>query len=150
MLLVGSGAVALLGLVEPLSVAKSIVATSGQRLDSSREFVGQGLASLVGGFFQCIPSSGSLSRSAVNFESGARTQGASILSGIVVFLVAIAFAPWLGYIPLASLAGIVMVAAIKMINRHQIEITWRSGLPSRSTFVITLVATLFLPLHLAI
>ena len=150
MMLVGSGAVALLGLVEPLSVAKSIAATSGQRIDSSREFVGQGLASLVGGFFQCIPSSGSLSRSAVNFESGAHTRGASILSGIFVFLVAIAFAPWLGYIPLASLAGIVMVTAIKMINRHQIEMTWRSGLPSRLTFVITLVATLFLPLHLAI
>ncbi len=150
MLLAGGGAVALLGLVEPLSVAKSLAATSGQRIDSSREFVGQGLGSLVGGFFQCIPASGSLSRSAVNFSSGAQTRVASILSGVFVLLAALAFAPWLGFIPTAALAGIVVVAAAKMIDVKHIQLTWSSHITSRIVFLVTLVATLLLPLHYAI
>ncbi|MBI5305283.1 MAG: SulP family inorganic anion transporter [Chloroflexi bacterium] len=150
MLVAGGGAVALLGLVEPMSVAKSLAATSGQRIDSSREFVGQGLASLVGGFFQCIPASGSLSRSAVNFSSGAQTQIASIFSGVFVFLAALVFAPWLGFIPTAALAGIVVVAAAKMIDVKHIQLTWSSHTTSRITLLVTLVATLLLPLHYAI
>lgn len=150
MLVMGGGAVALLGLVEPLSVAKSIAANSGQRIEPSREFMGQGLASLVGGFCQCIPSSGSLGRSAVNVESGARTQVASTFSGVVVLFATLVLSQWLSYIPLASLAGVVMIAAVKMINWRQLQVTWRSGLPSRVTFLVTWMATLLLPLHYAI
>lgn len=70
-LLLGAGAVALLDSLEALTIAKSIGLKSGQRVDTSRELIGQGLASIAGGFFQSIPTSGSLTRSAVNYDEGA-------------------------------------------------------------------------------
>jgi SulP family sulfate permease len=150
LLMVSGGAVALLGLVEAMSVAKSIALSTGQTLDASREFVGQGLASLASGLTQGIPPSGSLSRSAVNFSSGARTRMAGAFSGGFVLLVLLAFAPWLGNIPMAGLAGVVVVAAVKMIDVEHIRLTWQSRATSRVTFLVTFIATLLLPLHYAI
>ena len=150
LLLTGGIAVAILGLVEAMSVAKSIALSTGQSLDASREFVGQGLASLASGFFRGIPPSGSLSRSAVNFSSGAQTRNAGILSGLFVFLAMLVFAQGMGFIPTAALAGIVVVAAARMIDVKHIKLTWWSHVTSRTTFLVTLVATLLLPLHYAI
>jgi len=150
LLVASGGAVALLGLIEAMSVAKSIALSTGQTIDASREFVGQGLASLASGLFQGIPPSGSLSRSAVNFSSGARTRMAGAFSGGFVFLALLAFAPWLGNIPMAGLAGIVVVAAVKMIDVEHIKLTWQSRATSRVTFLVTLITTLLLPLHYAI
>jgi SulP family sulfate permease len=150
LLMTSGGAVALLGLVEAMSVAKSLALSTGQTLNASREFVGQGLASLASGLFQGIPPSGSLSRSAVNFSSGARTRMAGAFSGGFVFLALLAFAPWLGNIPMAGLAGIVVVAAVKMIDVEHIKSTWQSRATSRVTFLVTFIATLLLPLHYAI
>ncbi|MCI0474632.1 MAG: SulP family inorganic anion transporter [Anaerolineales bacterium] len=150
LLIVSGAAVALLSLVEAMSVAKSLAFSTGQTIDASREFVGQGLASLVSGLFQGIPSSGSLARSAVNFSSGARTRMAGAFSGGFVLLVLLAFAPWLGNIPMAGLAGVVVVAAVKMIDVEHIRLTWQSRATSRATFLVTFIATLLLPLHYAI
>ncbi|MBM3129414.1 MAG: SulP family inorganic anion transporter [Chloroflexi bacterium] len=150
LLLVSGGAIALLGLVEATSVAKSIALATGQTIDASREFVGQGLASLASGLSQGIPSSGSLARSAVNFSSGARTRIAGAFSGGFVLLALLAFAPWLGSIPMAGLAGVVVVAAVKMIDVEHIKLTWQSRVTSRATFLVTFIATLVLPLHYAI
>jgi SulP family sulfate permease len=150
LLLTSGSAVALLGLVEAMSVAKALALSTGQTINTSREFVGQGLASLASGFCQGIPPSGSLSRSAVNFGSGARTRMAGAWSGAFVFLALLAFAPWLSIIPLAGLGGVVVVAAIKMIDVEHIKLTWQSRATSRVTFLITFAATLLLPLHYAI
>ncbi len=150
LLLTSSIAVAILGLVEAMSVSKSIAFSTGQAIDASREFVGQGLASIVSGFFRGIPPSGSLSRSAVSFSNGAQTRMASIFSGILVFLAMLAFVQWLGLIPNAALAGVVVVAAAKMIDIKHIKLTWASQNTSRIVFAVTLVATLLLHLHYAI
>lgn len=149
-LLASAGAIALLSLVESMSVAKAIGLSSGQRINASREFVAQGLASIAGGLFQAMPSSGSPSRSAVNYGSGARTRLASAFSGLLVLLAVLAFSGLIGYIPVASLAGVVILSAYSMIDRHHLKLTWQSRNVSRLVLVVTFVATLLLPLHWAI
>ena len=149
-LLTSAGAIALLSLVETMSVAKAIGLSTGQRINASREFVGQGLASIAGGFFQAIPSSGSPSRSAVNFSSGAKTRLAGAFSGLFVLVAVLTFAGLIGFIPVASLAGVVILSAYSMIDRHHLKLTWQSRGVSRLVLVVTFGATLLLPLHWAI
>ncbi len=149
-LLASAGAIALLSRVEAMSIARTIGLASGQRIDPSREFVGQGLASLVGGFFQCIPSSGSLSRSGVAYGSGAKTRLAGVLSGVFVLLALLAFSRLIGYIPVAGLAGVVVMSAYGLFDYRHLELTWRSRATSRVVLAVTFFATLLLPLHIAI
>lgn len=150
MILTGAGAVALLSLVEAVSVAKSIAIHTGQRIDANREFVGQGLASIVGGLFHGIPTSGSLTRSAVNFEGGAATRAASGLSGVFVLLLLLIFKDWISFIPEVCLAVIVIVSALNMIDFHHIAITWRGRSISKIVIGVTFLSVLFLPLQISI
>ncbi|MFO8035938.1 MAG: SulP family inorganic anion transporter [Anaerolineales bacterium] len=149
-LLIGAGAVALLDTLEDLTIAKSIGYMSGQRVDTSRELVGQGLASIAGGFFQSLPPSGSLTRSAINYEEGATSRVANGLSGVFVFAAFLFIKRWVGYIPLVSLTGVVIISALHLIDRHQIEITLSGRNSSKIVFAATFTAVLFLPLYLSI
>jgi SulP family sulfate permease len=79
-LLVPGAAVALFGLMETVSITKAMSQMTGDRPDPSREMVGQGLASLTGGFFHCMPSSGSPSRTVINVVSGAKTRLSAVFS----------------------------------------------------------------------
>lgn len=146
-LLVGAGAVASLGLIEAGTIAKSISMKSGQKIDLSQEFIGQGIASAVGGFFQSFPATGSLTRSVINYKEGANTQVASAFSGLFVLLALLIFKPWIGYIPLVSLAGVVVVSALHLIDRQQISVTWQGRNTSKIVFLITFLGVLFLPLQ---
>jgi SulP family sulfate permease len=149
-LIASAGAIALLSLVESMSVAKAIGLSSGQRINPSREFIAQGLASIVGGLFQSIPSSGSPSRSAVNYGSGAKTRMAGLFSGVLVLFMMLVFSWLIGFIPIASLAGVVIISAWQMIDRHHLALTWQTRSVSRIVFLVTFTATLLLPLHIAI
>ena len=68
----GALAIAFVGIIEALSIAKAIAHQTQQKLDYNRQIMAEGLANLAGGFFQSLPGSGSLSRSAINFQSGAK------------------------------------------------------------------------------
>ncbi len=149
-MLSAAGAVALYSLVEAMSVAKSFSVATGKPVNSSREFVGQGLASLAGGFFRCIPSSGSLSRSAVNYRSGATTRLSGVAGGVFVLIAMLILSGTIGSVPLSGLAGVVIVYAGGMINPRQLRLTWQSRPSSRAVMATTFVASIFLPLQVAI
>lgn len=149
-LLPAAGAVALFSLVEAMSIAKSVGLMAGEPTKASREFVGQGAASLVGGFFSCIPSSGSPSRTAVNYSSGGKTRLAGVLSGVIVLLGLAILGPFLGGIPIAGLAGVVVVTAFNLVDRHQLALAWQSNLTSKVVTLATIIAAFLLPLHIAI
>ena len=121
----GALAIALLGLVEAVSIAKSISDQTRQRLNIDREFIGQGLANLAGGFFR-VSDSGSFTRSAVNFRSGARTPVSGVLSGLAVAATVLAAAPLAGGLPLAGLAGVLVVVAYDMVHWEDIKRTIRA------------------------
>jgi SulP family sulfate permease len=112
----GALAIAVLGLLEAISMAKALSAVSHQKLDMNQQCLSEGLANLAGSFFQCMPGSGSLTRSAINQQAGAVTQWSGIISAVTVALVMFAFAPYARFIPRAALSGILMVTAWNMVD----------------------------------
>jgi sulfate permease, SulP family len=146
----GALALATIGLVEATSIARSIGAQSGQRLDSNQEFVGQGLACLASGIFSGYPTSGSFNRSALNFKSGARTSIASVISGVIVLAVVLILAPLAAYIPRAALSGTLILVAYRMVDWVEMRRIWSGTRGDALIMVVTLVATLLLPLQFAI
>jgi SulP family sulfate permease len=146
----GALAVAAIGLVEAISIARSIASQSGQRLDSNQEFVGQGLANIATGIFSGYPGSGSFTRSAVNYDNGAKSPMASLSSGVIVLIAMIAFGPFLAFVPRTALAGVLILTAIGMINRQEIVRIWRGARDDAVIMVVTFLGTLFLPLEFAV
>jgi SulP family sulfate permease len=146
----GALAVAAIGLVEAMSIARSIAGASGQRLDSNQEFVGQGLANIAAGFFSGYPCSGSFTRSAVNYEAGGQTRMAALLSGVFVLIATLLLAPFTAYVPRAALAGVLILTAYSMINRDEIARIWRGARADAAIMIVTFLATLFLHLEFAV
>lgn len=109
-------AIAFLGLLEAIAMAKSIASKTGQKLDINQQCLSEGLANLGGSFFQCFPGSGSLTRSYINHQAGAATQWSGVFCAVFVGLTVLAFAPLAQYIPKAALAGVLMMAATRMID----------------------------------
>lgn len=109
-------AIATLGLLESLAMSKQLTSQSGQKLDLNQQCLSEGVANLAGSFFQCIPGSGSLTRSAINQQAGARTQWAGVISALAVALITLVFARYAPFIPRAALAGILMVTAFGMVD----------------------------------
>jgi SulP family sulfate permease len=114
----GALAIAVLGLLEAISMAKAIAARTGQKLDMNQQCLSEGLANLTGSFFQCMPGSGSLTRSAINQQAGAASQWSGVFSAAAVAGIMLLFAPYARYLPRAALAGILMVSAYKMVDWH--------------------------------
>lgn len=143
-------AVAFLGLLEALAIAKSIAHHTGQRLDYNRQCLAEGMANLAGGFFQCVPGSGSLSRSAINFQAGAATRFSGIITALVVALAVLALAPLARFIPKAALAGLLLLTAIRLIDLHRLVYTLRASREDAALVAITAVSGIAFGLDAAI
>ena len=113
-------AIALLGLLEAISMAKAIAAQTRQKIDINQQCLSEGVANLTGSFFQCFPGSGSLTRSTINQQAGGRTQWSGVISAAAVALTMVLFAPYAYYIPRSGLAGILMLSAWRLVDRRQL------------------------------
>lgn len=109
-------AIALLGLLEAIAMAKSIAIKTRQKLDINQQCLSEGLANLAGSFFRCFPGSGSLTRSYINYQAGAATEWSGIFAASAVALTVLLFAPLAQYIPRPALAGVLMLTAIRMTD----------------------------------
>ncbi len=118
-----SVAIAFLGLLEALAIAKSIANTTRQPLDYNRQCLAEGLANLAGGFFQCLPGSGSLSRSAINFQAGAATRMSGILTAAFVAVAVLFLAPLARYVPKPALAALLLLTAARLIDLKRLVYT---------------------------
>jgi len=143
-------ALALLGLIEAISIGRAISLKSHQRLDGNQEFIGQGLSNLVGGFMSCYPASGSFTRSGVNYSSGARTPLSGIFAATLLALIIIFFAPLARYLPTAAMGGMIVVVAWTLIDFGRILTTLRSSFQSTFVLAATFFATLLIDLAFAI
>jgi SulP family sulfate permease len=114
-------AIALLGLLEALAIAKSLAQQTRETLNYNRQCLAEGLANFCGGLFQCLPGSGSLTRSAINFQAGAVTRWSGVFAAMAVSLVVLVFAPWARYIPKAALAGILLVTAAGLCDPKRLK-----------------------------
>ncbi len=146
----GALAIALLGLVEAVSIARSVATRSHQRIDSNQEFVGQGLSNVVGSFFSCYASSGSFTRSGLNFAVGAQTPMAAVYAAVSLGAVLLLIAPLTAYLPMASMAAVLLVVAAGLVDVHHIRTIAKTSRPEAVVLVVTLVTTLVAELEFAI
>ncbi len=151
-LLAPAVAVAALGALESLLAARVAdgMAPDLPRTQPDRELIGQGLANVASGLFGGLPATGAIARTAVNVRAGARTRMSSIVHALFLVLVMLVLAPLVSRIPLAALGGVLVMTAMRMINitlARKIAGTTRSD---RNTFLLTLAATVFLDLVIAV
>ncbi len=146
----GAVALALLGMVQSLTIAKSAAARTGQRVRLNRELIAQGLARIIGSFASSIPPSASLGRTALNYQVGGRTPIAAASSGLFVALIVLAFANLGTWVPHAALAGIIIYAACGAIDMRAIRRILTGTRTDGVVLIITLVATLWIRLHYAL
>lgn len=113
-------AIALLGLLEAISMAKAIAAQTGQKLDINQQCLSEGVANLAGSMFHCFPGSGSLTRSNINQQAGAQTQWSGVISAVAVGLTVILFGQYANFIPKSGLAGILILSSWHLVDRRQL------------------------------
>ncbi len=135
---------ALIGFMEATSISKAIATTTGEKVDTSKELIGQGLANIAGSFFGSYTVSGSFSRSAVAARTGAKTGLFAIISALAVVLVLLFFTSYLYHLPQAVLAVIVMMAVFSLIRIQPLLDAWKFDRIGASIGVITFCATLYL------
>jgi sulfate permease, SulP family len=150
-------AVAFLACLENTVMAKSIASRSGDRAEVNQDMFAVGAANLASAFAGGMPASGSLTRSVLNYTSGALTRFSSIYGGLMVLLAAllIAWLPEFGislidYLPKSALAALIVAIAIGIINPANIRICLRSTPDDAIVLITTFFATLIAPLHVAI
>jgi SulP family sulfate permease len=145
-----SFALTIVALGQSISIAKAVAERSGQQISTNREFVGQGLSNVVGGFFQCYVSCGSLNRSMPNFEAGAKTPLAAVFSSLLLLGLIAVSAPLLALIPRAGIAGLLLLIAWSLLDLPGWKRLWQA---SRSDFAIaaaTGLATISIRIEMAI
>ncbi len=149
-LVVGSLAVAALGLIEAVAASQTLARMSGDRLDSNQEFFGQGLANVSVGLLSGYPCSGSFTRSALAQQSGARTHITGVVTGLTILVSMLIFAPWAHFIPRSAIAGVLLVVAWGMIDRKGILRVLHTSRSETAIMACTFAATLVLPLDFAV
>lgn len=143
-------AIAMLASVQGAAIANALPQPDGSSANVSRDMAGQGIANVVSSFFQGMPSGGSLSRTAVNVNAGAKTRLSNIFAGLLIGLVLLLLGGFIEQIALAALAGHLIVAATSLIRFDQIRIVWNVHWSGRAAMVATFVATMVMPLEYSI
>lgn len=150
-LLSAAFAVAALGALESLLSAKVADGMAdGEAHDPDRELVGQGLANVAVSFFGGMPATGAIARTAVNVRAGGRTRLASIVHSLVLVVIVVALAPALSLVPLAALAGVLMVTAVRMVELGTVSRIVRSTRSDAALLAITAGATVAFNLVVAV
>lgn len=143
--------VAALAAIESLLSARVAAAHSDTGpYDGDRELVGQGLATIAAGVFGGMPATGAIARTAVNVRSGARTRVAAVVHALVLLLVVVAAGGVVGRIPLAALAGVLMVTAVRMVSPAVVRSVVTATRAAAVLFALTAVITVSVDLIYAV
>ena len=142
-------AIALFGMLETTSVSKNIAAGSGQRLHMNQEIFGLGMSNFFLSFFGALPCSSSISRTVLNYESGARTRFAAFFSSIFVAIIVFFLDRLIGYIPVPALAALLLATAMRMLDFKQIKLILRATHSDALVLIITFLSCIFFSLHIA-
>ena len=145
-----SFAVALLGLIEAVSISRAVATKSSQRIDANQEFIGQGISNIAGSFFSSYAGSGSFTRSGINYSAGAKTPFSAIFAAIALMGIVLLVAPLTAYLPIAAMGGVILLVAYKLIDFHHIVQVLKFSKSESSILLTTFFATLFLELEFAI
>jgi sulfate permease, SulP family len=137
-------AIALISYMEGISVAKAIAARTREEVDANQELIASGVANIAAGVFRGFPVAGGFSRTAVNFQAGARTPMASLVTAAVVALAVSALTPLFTYLPRAVLAAIIVVAVAGLVDVEEPRRAWRVKRPDALSLAATFLGTLLI------
>ena len=137
-------AIALVGYMESIAVAKAIATRRGYKVVPNQELIGLGVANIGGAFFQSFPTTGGLSRTAVNDQAGAETNLAAVYSVVLISLTVMFLTPWFYYLPKTVLAAIIMVAVAGLFDAKEMKHLWKTDRRDFLMLAATFVATLTL------
>lgn len=150
-------AIAFLSALENTLMAKTLASRSGDNPDLNQDMFSVGMANLASAFAGGMPASGSLTRSALNFASGARSRFSSTFAALYILTAAILIAlsprigvPLIDFVPKAALSALVIALALALFNPRHIRICLRSTPDDAAVLIATFIATLLTPLHVAI
>jgi SulP family sulfate permease len=143
-------AIAMLGLTEAVSIARSVATRSHQRIDSNQEFIGQGLSNVVGSFFSSYASSGSFTRTGLNYEAHAKTPMSAVYSAISLAVIMLLIAPLTAHLPIAAMAGVLLLVAYNLIDFRHIRAIIKTSPSEAAVLAVTFLATLLVELEFAI
>ncbi|MBL8416443.1 MAG: sulfate permease [Propionivibrio sp.] len=141
---------ALIGMVQNITMAQALAIKQRERVDANRELVGLGAANIVAAFYGGMPVGGGLSRSAINVASGARSPLASIVSAMVMLCIVAAGTHWFARLPLAVLAASIVIAAIGLIDVKAFRQAWSYDRADALALLGTGLGVLVLGLELGI
>lgn len=138
-------ALALIAFMEAYTVSKTIEEKKGvQEVDANKELIALGSANVVGSFFSAFPVTGGFSRTAVNNEAGAKTPLAGLIAAVVILLALLFLTDLFYYLPKVSLAVLILVAVIGLIDLKSPRHWWRTDTLEFLMYAVTLLATLFI------
>ncbi len=140
--------ISLIGFMEAISIAKAMATKTRQRLDANQELIGQGVGNIIGSLTQSYPTSGSFSRSAVNIGAGAVTGFSSVITGIVVVVTLLWLTPLLYHLPQATLAAVIMMAVVGLINVSAVKHAWQANRQDGVVAIVSFALTLAFAPHL--
>ncbi|RPH53858.1 MAG: STAS domain-containing protein, partial [Lysobacterales bacterium] len=135
---------ALVGFAQTISVGKSLGNKYGYDVDANRELTALGLSNLSSSVSQGYPVSGSLARSALNASAGAKTPLAAIICALCVAVTTLLFTPAFHYLPHATLAAILVVSSLRLIDTREIQYLFKVKITEGVLLVLTFAATLAL------
>ncbi|CAN5899555.1 SulP family inorganic anion transporter [soil metagenome] len=143
-------ALTIVALGQSISIAKAVAARSGQRIDANREFRGQGLSNVIGGFFSSYVSCGSLNRSMPNLEAGARSPLAAVFSSVWLLLLVAFTSPLLALIPLPAIAAMLVLVAWTLFDIPGWRRLWAHSRQDFAIATVTALATMTIRIEMAI
>jgi SulP family sulfate permease len=143
-------AIAIIAMVQGAGISKGYPNPDGRYADPSRDFIGVGVGNLGSGLIGGIAIGGSVGSTALNVSSGARSRLANVVAGVIAISAVLFLAGLIGRLAIPAMAGLLIMAGLGSIHRGRIEDVLLVGSGPRVVFLVTLVATLALPLVTAV
>lgn len=143
-------AIAIVALVQASGVSQSVPNPDGKYPDPSGDFRGQGLANISAGLFAGVAVGGSLSATQLVRQVGGKSRWVNLLTGVFAAVAVLLFANLIELLPMTGLAALLVMVGISLINKTRIQAVWQTGMVPRVIFAVTLVATMFLPIQVAV
>lgn len=134
--------ISIIGFVESVSVGHTLAARRRQRIVPDQELIGLGASNIAAAVSGGYPVTGGFARSIVNFDAGAATPAAGMLTALGIGLTALFFTPYLAYLPKATLAATIIVAVLSLVDFSILRRTWDYGVSDFAAVAITLFVTL--------
>ncbi|MBK7821882.1 MAG: SulP family inorganic anion transporter [Tessaracoccus sp.] len=149
-LLIPAAAIAFVAMVQGAGIATAFPDPSGRPARPSRDFIGQGIGAVISGLFRGMPSSGSMSATALNVQAGARTRLSLFIAGVVMAIVVLLLGPLVGHVAFAALSALLIVVGVGTIRPAQMLLAIRSGVRQRVVLLTTFVLTVLIPVQYAV